>query len=241
MSSDRPPPAAATRESLLAAAAGVFADRGFRAATVREICRQAGANVAAINYHFGDKAVLYLEVLRYAAERALDRHPLDEGDDTQAPPAARLRAFVHGLLQRLMDPSPGAWHGKLMAREMIEPTAALETMIAERIRPMAEHVRVLVRLMLGPGAEEMAVRLCGSSIVSQCLFYAHCRPVLTRLFPEQTFDAAGLERLADHIARFSVAALEHYCPQPARAGGSRRKPGTPVLAKGNPGRHPLSP
>ena len=46
---------AATRARLLAAAGRLFADRGFKKVTVREICRAARANVAAINYHFGDK------------------------------------------------------------------------------------------------------------------------------------------------------------------------------------------
>jgi AcrR family transcriptional regulator len=44
-----------TREALLEAAAQVFAELGFRAATVREICQRARANIASVNYHFGDK------------------------------------------------------------------------------------------------------------------------------------------------------------------------------------------
>ena len=55
---------AATRARLLAAAERLFADRGFKKVTVREICRAARANVAAINYHFGDKLGLYREVLQ---------------------------------------------------------------------------------------------------------------------------------------------------------------------------------
>ena len=53
-----------TREKLLEAAGPVFANRGYQAAKIREICEGAGGNVAAINYHFGDKLGLYTEVLQ---------------------------------------------------------------------------------------------------------------------------------------------------------------------------------
>ena len=47
-----------TRERLLEAAGEVFAERGFREATVRGICKRANANNAAVNYHFGEKEEL---------------------------------------------------------------------------------------------------------------------------------------------------------------------------------------
>ena len=57
-----------TRGKLLSAACGVFAQKGYRDAKVAEICRRAGANVAAVNYYFGDKATLYREAWQHALE-----------------------------------------------------------------------------------------------------------------------------------------------------------------------------
>jgi AcrR family transcriptional regulator len=55
-----------TRQRLLEAAGEIFAEQGFRKATVRDICARADANVASVKYHFGDKEKLYSEILRFA-------------------------------------------------------------------------------------------------------------------------------------------------------------------------------
>jgi AcrR family transcriptional regulator len=199
-----------TRRQLLEAAGEVFAGVGFRDATVREICRRAGANVAAINYHFGDKENLYLEVLRYAHGKALAKYPplLDLPDE--APPEKKLRAFIHSLLLRIFDKGPTSWHGKLMSREMIEPTAALDSLVEERMRPMVAQLWKIVAEILDCPVNDERVRLCSLSVVSQCVFYNHCRPVVSRLFPDKLpQDAASIGQLAGHITHFSLAAMKH--------------------------------
>jgi AcrR family transcriptional regulator len=199
-----------TRRHLLEAAGEVFAEAGFRDATVREICKRAGANIAAINYHFGDKETLYLEVLRFAHGKALEKYPplLDVPDD--APPEKKLRAFVHSLLLRIFDKGPTAWHGKVLLREMIEPTAALDSLVEDRMRPMVAQLWKIVAEILDCPVNDERVRLCGFSIVSQCTFYKHCSPVVSRLFPNKLpQDAASIGHLVEHITKFSLAAMKH--------------------------------
>jgi len=201
---------AETRRSLLEAAGEVFAEFGFRDATVREICRRAGANVAAVNYHFGDKETLYIEVLRYAHGKVLAKYPPLLDVEADAPPEKKLRAFIKSFLLRVFDKGPTSWHGRLMSREMIEPTAALDSLVEERIRPMAGLLWQIVADILGCPVNDDRVRYCSISVVSQCVFYHHCRPVISRLLPkQQSLDKADVDRLADHIARFSLTAMKH--------------------------------
>src|SRR3954470_15915076 len=91
----------ATRQHLLEAAGEVFAEAGFRAATVREICQRAGANIAAVNYHFGDKEKLYLEVLRHAQRYAAEKYPTNMGVTVDATPEEKLQAFIRSFLLRI--------------------------------------------------------------------------------------------------------------------------------------------
>ncbi len=175
---------------------------------MRAICELAGANIAAVNYHFGDKEKLYLEVLRFTQEQALEKYPTDLGLRKEASAQLRLKAFICSFLFRIFDEGPIAWHGKLMSREMIEPSAALDALVKEKIRPQAAQLSAIIRELLGPGAKPQQVQLCGLSVVSQCLFYHHCRPVVSRLFPEQKFSRPDIEDLAEHIASFSLAAMK---------------------------------
>ncbi len=212
----------ATRQHLLAAAGEVFAEVGFRAATVREICERAGANIAAVNYHFGDKERLYRAVLQETYQTAVKKYPADYGLRDDATAEERLRAFVHSLLLRIFSDGPSAQHGKLMAREMMEPTGALDEVVREDIRPMSTLLVAIVGELLGPGTDEGTRRLCANSVVSQALFYHHCRPVVVRLYPDMRFDRAGIDRLTEHITRFSLAAIKNLAKQRR---GSRTRAG----------------
>jgi TetR/AcrR family transcriptional regulator, regulator of cefoperazone and chloramphenicol sensitivity len=211
----------ATRQHLLAAAGEVFAEAGYRAATVREICERAKANIAAVNYHFGDKEKLYRAVLQETYQTALKKYPADYGLRENATAEERLQAFVRSLLLRIFSDGPSARHGKLMAREMMEPTGALDAIVREDIRPMSSRLRAIVNELLGPGTDGETEGLCANSVVSQALFYHHCRPVVERIFPDMKFDAAGIERLTQHITDFSLAAIKNL----SRKGRSKSKNG----------------
>jgi AcrR family transcriptional regulator len=201
---------ALTRRNLLDAASEVFAEVGFRAATVREICQRAGANIAAVNYHFGDKSKLYIEVLRRSQEQAFQKYPPDYGIQPGATAEEKLKAFIRSFLLRIFDEGTTAHHGKMMSREMIEPTDALDALVNEKIRPQSIQLAQIVRELAGPGVPDETVRLCAMSIVSQCVFHHHCRPVVTRLFPNKTFSTEDVESLAEHITQFSLGAIKSF-------------------------------
>jgi AcrR family transcriptional regulator len=213
-----------TRDRLLWAAGEVFAERGFRSATVREICQRAGANVAAVNYHFGDKETLYVEVLSLAHRCAAEG---EEGPDAGGPAAARLGAFVRGVLRRMLDDGRPAWQGKLMAMEMVEPTHALPMLAKREIAPKFQALRAIVGELLGPAATARRTRMAAASIVGQCLFYKHARPVLAIIAPEQGYGPADIDAMADHITAFSLAALRGMAAggRAARGAGASRARG----------------
>ena len=206
---------AVTRQRLLEAAGEVFAEQGFRAATVREICRRAEANVAAINYYFGDKEKLYVHVLEYAHRWAMQNVP--SAPIADATPEQRLRGFVHAMIRGFLGEGRPAWHAKLMTREIAEPTGMLEVIVESNVRPRFVLVKSIVQDLLGGRGTDDELRRCAWSIVGQCFFYRFGYPVLKKLHPPLTYDDAEIAAIADHIANFSLCAIKQLAAQKATA------------------------
>ena len=195
-----------TRQRLLEAAGEVFAEHGFRGATIRDICKRADANVAAVNYHFGDKERLYAAAVRYAHGCSAG-NILDANLAPDATPHQRLKTFARAMLTGLLNSGKPAWHGKLMAREMAEPTVVLQQIADEGVRPRLKILSEIVRSVIGADAPQDVVHRAARSIVGQMLFYHFARPMLERVFPDEKFDASAVDALAEHVAIFSLGGL----------------------------------
>ena len=168
------------RGRLIDAAGRAFAERGFEGASVRDICSDAGVNVAAINYHFGDKQSLYVACLEQA-QCSESRQTLLAAAPS-LPPEARLHGFIRGMLAAQGDPDRPRWHHALMLREMAHPTTAAAEVLKRYIRPLAETLREILE-QISPGVSGMSHDgwPVGFSVVSQVLFYAVHRPVVRLL------------------------------------------------------------
>lgn len=200
-----------TKKRLIEAAGEVFAKHGFRVATIREICKRANASVSAVNYHFRDKEGLYAAVLEHSHQSAVKKYPPELGLGGDAPPEEKLRAFIVSFLLRVMDEGVPAWHGKLMAQEISYPTEALNQVVRNSIQPLYLYLAgILGELLKGPNTPEGkagdGIFLCAMSIVGQCLHHFTARRVIAMLQPKG-FDSTDLDRIADHITRFSLGGI----------------------------------
>ena len=161
-----------TRARLLDAAREVFSQRGFQGATVREICRRAEANGAAVNYHFGSKDGLLAEALNFAPLAALQKANANEC------PEVRLRLFIRDFMLMMLDEKNPSSQCRIMARELADPTPAIDKIVREAIAPLHAFLGKLVREILnedagGDKVVEPELRRCVYSILGQCVFYRH--------------------------------------------------------------------
>jgi len=195
------------RARILRTAGPIFAERGFRAATVRDICDQAEVNLASINYYFGDKAKLYIEVIKFAREGQDLAHPFG-GRAFPDDPREQLFVFVKTLLNRLGVNEDASWQTKLLVREFMSPGEATRQIVEDYFRPYFSRLLDLLESMspvpLSPAEKIRA----GFSVIGQCLHYRVAAPIIG-MFVDPATQASdfGIDAIARHIADFSVGAI----------------------------------
>jgi AcrR family transcriptional regulator len=210
-----------TEDRLLDVAGQIFAEEGFQAAKVRDICARAGANLAAVNYHFGDKLGLYKEVVRFALCAAEGTKLLNPNLPGKTP-EDKLRAFVSSILHHMYGQGQLTWPVRLMTHELAQPTPAFEGVVEQIIRPRYDALRALVAGIINRPVGHDKTRLCTQSVMGQVIIYAHGREVIKRLWPDFKFTPETMDELAAHIAAFSWGGIKSQ-RKPKRKSG-RRKP-----------------
>jgi AcrR family transcriptional regulator len=195
-----------TRSRLLRVSERLFADRGFKDVTVREICRAARANVAAINYHFGDKLGLYREVLQTATDamRATNAAARRAGEGQS--PDEKLRRYILIFLQGLLASNYETLH-RLIHREMNDPTPVLDAFVEQSVRPRVEYLAGIVTELIGGKPTDQRVLRCVASIHSQSIAYLP-NPIAARLGFSFKATPSQIEEAARHIAEFSLAGVK---------------------------------
>jgi AcrR family transcriptional regulator len=214
-----------TARKLLAAASEVFAEKGYRDATIAEICERAGANVAAVNYHFGDKESLYKEAWRHSFSESMKTHPPDGGVSDSAPPEERLRGQVAALLRRIADENNKEF--LFVQKELANPTGLLDKVIHKEIHSLRKKMESLVHELLGRCASDMQVRFCVMSIISQCI-----NPmVATKGRKENIEDNDGrppivedIEAYLEHVVSFSLGGIRTISGEAEKVSTSEKEP-----------------
>jgi len=209
-----------TRTRLLKAAAEVFAEHGYENATIRQICTRADANVALVNYHFGDKLELYTEVLRFCLQPGAGFSlPM-----VAAEPAAALRQIVGAMVERAFETGDQAnLRFRLMLNEFVRPSGATARVVDVVLRPVYDRLREITGAILKLPTDDDKTRLCVHSILGQVAHFAHSRQMLGLLWPEMKMTPARRELVADHITQFSLAYLNGTPSGHPRSPARRRR------------------
>jgi len=195
-----------TKDALLAAAIEVFADKGFDAATVRDICGRAMANVAAVNYHFGSKDALYVAVL----EEVFPKEDKPQtASETVLPPEERLRNYLRDLAGEIYERGNGmvAQRWAIFLREMAKPSHNLDFIVQRQVQSRANELRGILADILGPDTPDRILAFSSSNIWALMLDHLIIQPILDRLTPHRPDIRGNIDEFVDHVVKFSLGGL----------------------------------
>jgi len=209
-----------TKLTLILAAGELFAERGLDGASVRAIAEKAGANVAAISYHFGSKENLYTEVLRYviAGSHLTKPSALLEQDDRLNTPEGTADVIYQIIKEEytpFFQPGQPRWYGRLIMRSMLDMNASLQTIVEQVMRPEHEATKAIV-LKVKPDMTDEEARLWAFAFIGQIAFYEFARIPILMLLGRKDYESRFLDKVRDHLARTIIAGLG--LPQPKGRG-----------------------
>lgn len=216
MSPASPPPSQTqqttdTRLALLDAAEALFSERGYGGVSTREIVDQAGANIAAIRYHFGSKEGLYKAVLQRALDRSEDEDVWSVLPDPARPispeqAAAGLARFIDAFLVQVVTEASEDTAPSLVCREAAEPSGALPEMVEQYFKPRIEQIEGLIRI-LRPSAQGDELRALGQAVFGQVLQYKSFFEIQALLWLGRTPDSQRLHSIARALSGFTLRGL----------------------------------
>ena len=178
-----------TRQRLIEAALKIFGEAGFDGASTRMLADAAGANLAAIPYHFGSKEGLYRAAAEFVVEncgpeilptvdrvnRALAAKKLSRSDAT---------ALLHELLERFSAIVVGSEFSDRFAgfvmREQMQPGAAFEILYEGLMSKTMDACRKLLAIALARPSDDTRILIRAQTLLGQILVFRTSRACVFR-------------------------------------------------------------
>ena len=199
-----------TRDRILDKAETLFARKGYHGVSVRKITNAAGCNLAAVNYHFGDKQNLYLEVFR---SRWLPRATQVNASfrkilkaNGEPTPSAVIQSLAQAFLDGPMTDSERKRHHQLISGELAQPTEAFELVADQVLQPLFNKLLDDLQAAMPDETDGEQLALNAFSILAMVLYFNLARPFISR-FTGYVIDDNFKARMVDHIVNFSLHGL----------------------------------
>lgn len=201
-----------TKDRILYEAEGLFAQKGYSGVTVREITQEAGCNLASVNYYFGSKRDLYVEVFRsrwipraFRIRRAFDQYIMQEDSPTTT--ASAVRSMARAFLEGPMTEEERVRHHQLMARELAKPSEAFELIAAEVMAPFLGEFAQLLRPDGSAKEHDENLMLNVWSIMAVVIHFTFAKEAIIRMTGRQ-YDPEFRARLVEHIIHFVLNGVD---------------------------------
>jgi len=201
-----------TKTRLLHAAGDLFATKGFKGATIRDICDRVGANLASVHYYFRDKEGLYEAVVQYVMDETGRKFPHRPFQGVGDDPAEELFLFIKYFLERRLHSEFPDWFKRVLFQALHDPRPSIRELVTQRHKKNYVYLVALIRRLLPESADDRTVHLVMASVIGQCQFYQLDRYLVPELKKHVDTSPEGIEQLARYITDFLLGAIRSFQP-----------------------------
>ena len=210
----RPPKPEGTAADLIAAGLKLFGQKGFAATSTREIAAEAGANIASIAYHFGNKDGLRLACGHEVRRRiggtvaAVLEGPADAPPPSPDEAMMQIEAAIRAMTAFLLTERAAEDVVPFMLREVAENGANLDMLYDGMIVPAHGRFCALWAAATGNAPDSERTRLIVFSAIGQILYFRIGRPIVERRLGWAEWGTERARQTADVIVSNVRAMIE---------------------------------
>ncbi len=201
---------AETRRRVIEAAIKVFGRLGFEGASTRALMDRAGANLAAIPYHFGGKQGLYRATAKVIADYAQEKiEPIviRLRDADRAAPVARIDEALAEFIQLLVGgQEPDEWVAFFIRCER-EADEAFRMIHGALITPFKQALTETVVAATGGDAADEGLHMRVAIVIASIINLRTMKNMLLSALGWDQMSPARLDRLSRELHRIALAEL----------------------------------
>jgi AcrR family transcriptional regulator len=218
-----------TRGRLLEVGTHLFAESGFKGTSVRELCADAGANIAAVRYHFGGKEGLYRAIFEATLDEDESRFRtamddihtvIDNANGDRGQLSLALELYIKSFFARFPLIENKRWFSVLVMRELSFPGQGFDLIYERRAKPSQQVLACIVAALDGIDENSESARLQAHALNGTIMGVIISRNILLRSMQWQSFTPENLTSLFDVISNLLYSALSLTPPQSLQPPGA---------------------
>jgi AcrR family transcriptional regulator len=226
-----------SREKILEAASFIFAQKGYKNTTIREICKQTGSYQISVNYYFGSKENLFKEVLKSTYEETEEFKMAEKIKDM--PPDEQLenviRSRIRSIFRNIGIPSLSKEENslvkhkgcqknpdfflsstadkkglffKIVAKEFANNEILFEQIMDETLMPYFGFIKSIFSKLSDDNFDEFELNYCAYLLMSHISIFAAHDKARFIIFGNTNPDEEKLEKFILQAKKFIMAGVE---------------------------------
>jgi AcrR family transcriptional regulator len=195
-----------TRELLIKVSGKLFADNGFKGTSIKMIASQSKQNIASVNYHFGSKENLYIEVLKVVLAAMGTLNDSEKKFRNKKEAIADVQEFISSLCHIFLNPEMPSWYGSLFNRAVNEPNPKFQKMVHEFIQPGMKRLQGIASTVKKDLAPEQAY-LWACSVMGQIVLFVTNKKLVLITQKADNYTPEFVDSISNHITDMSVSYL----------------------------------